>query len=82
MTQIIHVRRTAKEDAEIGGKTIRKGNKVLLWYIFGNRDPDAIDDPTIHHRPGAAAPAPLLRPAVDRWRRQPARRTDPPALPG
>jgi cytochrome P450 len=45
VTPVIHMRRTAKEDAELGGKHIRKGDKVTIWYISGNRDPDAIDDP-------------------------------------
>jgi cytochrome P450 len=45
VTPVIHMRRTAREDAELGGKGIRKGDKVVLWYVSGNRDPDAIDDP-------------------------------------
>ncbi len=44
-TPICYMRRTALEDAEIGGKAIRKGDKVAMWYISGNRDEDAIDDP-------------------------------------
>jgi cytochrome P450 len=45
VTPVIHMRRTAKEDAEIGGKHIKKGDKVVMWYVSGNRDPEAIDDP-------------------------------------
>jgi len=45
VTPVIHMRRTAKEDAELGGKTIKKGDKVVLWYVSGNRDPEAIEDP-------------------------------------
>jgi len=45
VTPVIHMRRTAKEDAELGGKTIKKGDKVVIWYISGNRDPEAIEDP-------------------------------------
>jgi cytochrome P450 len=45
VTPVIHMRRTAKEDSEIGGKTIKKGDKVVMWYVSGNRDPEAIDDP-------------------------------------
>jgi len=45
VTPVIHMRRTAKEDAELGGKEIRKGDKVVMWYVSGNRDPEAIDDP-------------------------------------
>jgi cytochrome P450 len=45
VTPVIHMRRTAKEDAELGDKPIRKGDKVVIWYVSGNRDPDAIEDP-------------------------------------
>jgi len=45
VTPVIHMRRTAKEDTELGGKTIKKGDKVVIWYVSGNRDPEAIDDP-------------------------------------
>src|SRR5580693_5811018 len=45
VTPVIHMRRTATEDTELGGKTIKKGDKVVIWYISGNRDPEAIDDP-------------------------------------
>jgi len=43
-TPVIHMRRTAMEDTEVGGKTIRKGDKVAMWYISGNRDEDAIEN--------------------------------------
>jgi cytochrome P450 len=42
-TPVIHMRRTAVEDTEVGGKTIRKGDKVAMWYISGNRDEEAIE---------------------------------------
>jgi len=42
---VAHMRRTATADAEIGGKTIRKGEKVVMWYVSGNRDETAIDRP-------------------------------------
>ena len=42
---IVHMRRTAVADAELGGKQIRKGDKVCMWYISGNRDEDSIDRP-------------------------------------
>jgi cytochrome P450 len=45
VTPVIHMRRTAKEDTELGGKTIKKGDKVVLWYVSGNRDPEAIENP-------------------------------------
>ena len=37
-TPLAHMRRTALQDYDIGGKTIRKGDKVLMWYASGNRD--------------------------------------------
>jgi cytochrome P450 len=43
-TPVIHMRRTALEDTAVGGKTIRKGDKVAMWYISGNRDDEAIED--------------------------------------
>jgi cytochrome P450 len=45
VTPVIHMRRTAKEDTELAGKTIKKGDKVVIWYLSGNRDPEAIEDP-------------------------------------
>lgn len=42
---VAHMRRTALEDAEIGGKKIKKGEKVIMWYVSGNRDADVIDRP-------------------------------------
>ncbi|CAN5457384.1 cytochrome P450 [soil metagenome] len=44
-TPLSHMRRTALEDTEIGGKTIHKGDKVVMWYVSGNRDPEAIENP-------------------------------------
>jgi cytochrome P450 len=44
-TPVIHMRRTAREDAELGGQRIRAGDKVVMWYVSGNRDEEAIDDP-------------------------------------
>ncbi len=43
-TPVIHMRRTALADTEVGGKTIRRGDKVAMWYLSGNRDEDAIED--------------------------------------
>jgi cytochrome P450 len=45
VTPVIHMRRTATQDTELGGKTIRAGDKVVMWYVSGNRDEDAIEDP-------------------------------------
>ena len=44
-TPLAHMRRTALEDAELGGKQIKKGDKVVMWYLSGNRDEEAIDNP-------------------------------------
>jgi cytochrome P450 len=44
-TPLAHMRRTALADAEIGGKQIKKGAKVVMWYISGNRDDEVIDNP-------------------------------------
>ncbi len=42
-TPVIHMRRTAVADFALDGKTIRKGDKVAMWYISGNRDDEAIE---------------------------------------
>ncbi len=42
---VAHMRRTALSDHQLGGKTIRKGDKVVMWYVSGNRDETAIDNP-------------------------------------
>jgi cytochrome P450 len=44
-TPLAHMRRNAKEDVELGGKTIKKGDKVVMWYVSGNRDETVIDQP-------------------------------------
>ncbi len=43
-TPVIHMRRTAMVDTEVAGKTIRRGDKVAMWYLSGNRDEEAIED--------------------------------------
>ncbi|HSB24800.1 MAG TPA: cytochrome P450 [Burkholderiaceae bacterium] len=43
-TPLAHMRRTAVQDSEVGGKTIKAGDKVAMWYLSGNRDETAIDD--------------------------------------
>ena len=40
VSPVIHMRRTATEDAEINGQRIAKDEKVVLWYGAANRDPD------------------------------------------
>ena len=44
-TPLAHMRRNATEDVELGGKTIKKGDKVVMWYVSGNRDETVIDKP-------------------------------------
>ena len=44
-TPLAHMRRTATRDVELGGQLIRKGDKLAMWYLSGNRDPEAIDQP-------------------------------------
>jgi cytochrome P450 len=44
-TPLAHMRRTATEDIELGGKAIKKGDKVVMWYVSGNRDDEAITEP-------------------------------------
>ena len=42
---VAHMRRTATRDIEFGGKTIKAGDKVIMWYASGNRDETQIADP-------------------------------------
>lgn len=44
-TPIAHMRRTALEDVEFKGQLIRKGDKVAMWYLSGNRDETVIEKP-------------------------------------
>ena len=41
----MHFRRTAREDTEQHGKTIKAGDKVVLWFISGNRDTSVFNKP-------------------------------------
>lgn len=44
-TPVMYQARRATQDFELGGKTIRKGDRVAMWYVSGNRDEDAIENP-------------------------------------
>ena len=44
-TPLSHMRRTALHDVELGGQQIKKGDKVVMWYLSGNRDETAIEQP-------------------------------------
>lgn len=43
-TPLMHMRRTANKDVEFRGKQIRKGDKVVMWYLSGNYDETAIEN--------------------------------------
>ena len=43
-TPLAHMRRTAVEDYDIRGKTIRAGEKVIMWYASANRDEEMFED--------------------------------------
>jgi cytochrome P450 len=44
-TPLAHMRRTAVKDYEFEGKQIKEGDKVVMWYVSGNRDDEVIDRP-------------------------------------
>ena len=44
-TPLAHMRRIATQDVELGGQTIREGDKVVMWYVSGNRDASVIERP-------------------------------------
>jgi cytochrome P450 len=54
-TPLAHMRRNATQDVELGGKLIKKGDKVVMWYVSGNRDDEVIEnaDKFIIDRPRA-----------------------------
>ena len=54
-TSVIHMRRTAVVDTELGGKSIKAGDKVVMWYLSGNHDETVFADPMrmIIDRPNA-----------------------------
>ncbi|WP_300998415.1 cytochrome P450 [Hyphomonas sp.] len=54
-TPLAYMRRTALEDVEMHGKTIKKGDQVAMWYVSANRDERFWDKPNdfIADRPDA-----------------------------
>jgi len=44
-TPLMHMRRTATRDVVLGGQQIREGDKVVMWYVSGNRDASKLDRP-------------------------------------
>jgi cytochrome P450 len=47
-TPLAHMRRTATRDVEFGGKQIKAGDKVVMWYVSGNRDDEVIENPNAY----------------------------------
>lgn len=45
VSPVMHMRRTAVADVDLHGRTIRAGDKVILWFAAGNRDPRVFDRP-------------------------------------
>ncbi len=45
VSPVVHQRRTATCDIELNGKQIHKGDKVVMFYVSGNRDKDVFKDP-------------------------------------
>jgi len=45
ISPVIHIRRTTTQDVELAGQRIPAGSKVVLWYISGNRDEAALEQP-------------------------------------
>ena len=46
-TPLAHTRRTVTEDIEFEGVKMKKGDKVILWYISANRDETVFEDPDV-----------------------------------
>ncbi|MAX56323.1 cytochrome P450 [Alcanivorax sp. S6407] len=44
-TPLANMRRVATQDVELRGQTIKKGDRVLMWYASGNRDERKFDNP-------------------------------------
>lgn len=44
-TPLAHMRRRAQVDTELGGQQIRAGDKVVMWYVSGNRDESVFEKP-------------------------------------
>ena len=44
-TPLAHMRRTASEDAELFGEQVKKGDKIVLWYLSANRDETVFENP-------------------------------------
>ena len=47
-TPLAYMRRRALQDVELNGQKIKKGDKVLMWYVSGNRDDEVIENPNAY----------------------------------
>ncbi|MEX2556321.1 MAG: cytochrome P450 [Actinomycetota bacterium] len=45
ISPVMHFRRSITRDIAVGGQEMRAGDKILLWYVAANRDPEAFPDP-------------------------------------
>ena len=45
VSPVVHMRRTALRDTELGGQKIKAGDKVVMWYLSGNHDEQVFDEP-------------------------------------
>ena len=45
VTPVMHFRRTATQDLELGGQQVKEGDKVVFWHTSANRDERAFEDP-------------------------------------
>lgn len=45
VTPVLHMRRNVTRDTEFRGQKMKKGDKVVIWYMSGNRDEESIPDP-------------------------------------
>ena len=45
VSPVLHMRRTATEDTRVGDTPVKKGDKVVLWYVSGNRDETVFEEP-------------------------------------
>ena len=64
-TVTMHFRRTATRDTELRGRTIRRGQKVVIWFISADYDSEKFTDPfsfDIHRSPNPHVAFGLMSP--------------------
>ncbi|HEY9219185.1 MAG TPA: cytochrome P450 [Phenylobacterium sp.] len=47
-TPLAHMSRVATRDMQVGGKSIKKGERVVMWYLSGNRDESMVEEPNAY----------------------------------